>query len=73
MIPDHARASFQTLLRAAQSSDLALMECADAANDETRYVIYAVSCGSCDFVCTPFGHVAEGNPYKLYLPPDTDG
>lgn len=26
-IPDHARANFQTLLRAATSGDLALMEC----------------------------------------------
>lgn len=29
-IPDHARANFQTLLRAARRGDLALMECADA-------------------------------------------
>ena len=29
MIPDHARVNFQTLLRAAESGDLALMECTD--------------------------------------------
>ena len=28
-IPDHARANFQTLLRAAASGDLALMECTE--------------------------------------------
>ena len=41
-IPDHARANFQTLLRAAENGDLALMECADALTGETRYVICAV-------------------------------
>ena len=30
-IPDHARANFQTLLRAAADRNLALMECRDAA------------------------------------------
>ena len=33
-IPDHARANFQTLLRAANSGDLALMECTDVATGE---------------------------------------
>lgn len=41
MIPDHARANFQTLLRAAERGDLALMECMDAATGEPRYVICA--------------------------------
>ena len=41
-IPDHARANFQTLLRAANSGDLALMECTDVATGEPRYVICAV-------------------------------
>ncbi len=35
-IPDHARANFQTLLRAASSGDLALMECADVATGDNR-------------------------------------
>jgi hypothetical protein len=25
-----------------------------------------------DYVFTPFGHLAEGNPYDTYLPPDPD-
>ena len=36
-IPDHARANFQTLLRAAAHGNLALMECTDAATRETHY------------------------------------
>ena len=42
MIPDHIRANFQTLMRAAENGDLALMECADAESGAPRYVICAV-------------------------------
>jgi hypothetical protein len=41
-IPDHARANFNTLLRAAASGDLALVECTDAMTGEPRYVISAI-------------------------------
>ena len=68
-IPDHARANFQTLLRAAEDNNLALMECADAVTGESRYVICAVGRGGTDFVFTPFGHLADGNHYDAYVPP----
>lgn len=69
MIPDHVRVNFQTLLRAAEHGDLALMECSDAATGKPRYVICAVGRADGDFVFTPFGHLAEGDPYAAYLPP----
>jgi hypothetical protein len=72
MIPDHARTNFQTLLRAAESGDLALMECADAATGEPRYVICAVGRNGSDHTFTPFGHLADGNPYEAYLPPTNE-
>ena len=68
-IPDHARANFQTLLHAAADGNLALVECTDAATREIRHVICAVSRDGVDFVFTPFGHLADGNPYDTYLPP----
>lgn len=68
-IPDHARANFQTLLRAAADGNLALMECTDAETGETRYVVCAVSRDGVDFVFTPFSHLADGNPHDAYLPP----
>ena len=68
-IPDHARVNFQTLLRAAAAGDLALVECADAATGETRYVICAVARDDGDHVLTPFGHLAPCNPYDAYVPP----
>lgn len=72
-IPDHARTNFQTLLRAAEAGHLALMECNDAATGEPRYVICAVGHDRGDYVMTPFGHLADGNPYEAYIPPDTSG
>jgi hypothetical protein len=68
-IPDHARKNFQTLLRAAADGNLALLECADAKNGEPRYVICAVGRDGRDFLFTPFGHLATGNPFDACLPP----
>ena len=59
-IPAHARSNFQTMLRTAGDGNLALM------------VICAVGGDEDDYVFTPFGHLADGNPYDAYLPPDPD-
>ncbi|WP_068074323.1 DUF6117 family protein [Novosphingobium lentum] len=69
-IPDHARDNFQTLLRAAANGNLALMECADSATGEARYVICAVGRDDGDYVFMPFGHLADGDPYEAYTPPN---
>jgi Family of unknown function (DUF6117) len=68
-IPDHACENFETLLRAAADGNLALMECADALTGEPRYVICAVGRDGAESVFTPFGHLADGNPFDAYLPP----
>ncbi len=68
-IPNHARANFQTLLRAAADGNLALLECTDAATGAPRYVDCAVGRDGEEFLFTPFGHLAEGNPCDTYLPP----
>jgi hypothetical protein len=69
-IPEQCCANFETLLRAAQNGDLALLECAEAATGVSRYVVCAVGRTEGDFVFTPFGHLAEGNPYEAYRPPE---
>lgn len=69
-IPDHAHANFQTLLRAAADGNLALLECADAETGAVRYVISAVGRDGGEFLFTPFGHLADGNPYEAYRPPE---
>ncbi len=72
-IPDHARTNFNTLLRAAADGNLALMECTDSTTGEPRYVIAAVGRDRRGIVMTPFGHLADGNPYDAYLPPTANG
>jgi hypothetical protein len=70
-IPKGYRKNFDTLLRAAKNGDLALMECQDAASGTPRYVLCAVQReddGGCRMI--PFGHLADGNPYETYLPPN---
>ncbi|MBX9451591.1 MAG: hypothetical protein KL801_06970 [Mesorhizobium sp.] len=71
-IPDPVRTNFNTLLRAAGDGNLALMECLHAETQEVRYVLCAVGREAGDYVFTPFGHLADGNPYDAYLPPDPD-
>ena len=68
-IPSFARTNFQTLLRAAGDGNLSLMECLDTATGAPRYVICAVGRDDGDFVFTPFGHLADVNPYDAYRPP----
>ncbi|WP_343546945.1 DUF6117 family protein [Sphingobium yanoikuyae] len=68
-IPDYLSANFKTLLRAAEDGNLALMECQDAASGEPHYVICAVGREEGSYLMTPFGHLAEGNPYDAYRPP----
>ena len=72
-IPTYARNNFQTLLRAASDGNLALMECLDMVTGSPRYVICAVGWDNGDYVFTPFGHLADGNPFEAYLPPDPNG
>lgn len=64
------RKNFNTLLRAARSGDLALIECSDAKTGECRAVLCAVQRGA-DGTTTmvPFGHLSPGNPYEDYVPP----
>jgi hypothetical protein len=69
-IPEAHRTNFGTLLRAAADGNLALIECTDAQSGVPRYVIAAVGRDGADFIMTPFGHLADGNPYEAYLPPD---
>jgi hypothetical protein len=67
-IPDYAKAHFATLLRAAADGNLALM-----ATGAPRYVICAVGRDGGDYVFTPFGHLALGDPYEAYQPPEPSG
>jgi len=39
--------------------------------EDLGYVVCAVGCGdNGDYAFTPFGHLAEGNPFETYRPPE---
>lgn len=65
---DADKENFNTLLRAAASGDLALLECTDAKTGEYRAVITAVAKDGDGYLLTPFGHMATGNPFEDYDP-----
>ncbi|WP_236774832.1 DUF6117 family protein [Agrobacterium tumefaciens] len=69
-IPNYIRTNFRTLLRAAADGNPALMECLDSSTREPRYVLCAVGSDGASHVFTPLGHLADGNPYETYFPPD---
>ncbi|WP_454882599.1 DUF6117 family protein [Sphingomonas oryzagri] len=71
-IPEPYRRNFETLLRAAAGDALALLECRDAETGARRHVLCAVRRQGDDCLMTPFGHLCDGNPYEVYLPPGAD-
>jgi hypothetical protein len=70
-IPQAYRDNFQTLLRAANNGDLALIETTDAVTNEPRYVICAMSWNDIEaqYIMTPFGHLCPDDPYEVYVDP----
>ena len=68
-IPEGHRANFGTMLRAAADGNLALLECTDAVTGVPRYVIAAIGGDGDEYAITPFGHLADTNPFDAYIPP----
>lgn len=64
------KANFQTLLRAAAAGHLGLISTFDAQTNEPRAVLAAmVTDEDGNTTITPFGHLANGNPYEEYVSP----
>jgi hypothetical protein len=68
-IPTSYRTNSDTLLHAAADGNLALLECPDVATGQPRYVVCAVGFDGAGYCMTPFGHVAEADPFSQYRPP----
>ena len=69
-IPEGHRNNFETLKRAFQAGDVALMECQCAATGDPAYVICMANReedGSVDFV--PVAKMFDENPYDEWIPP----
>lgn len=70
-IPKGVRDNYATMLAAAESGNLALLEGKDAITGVPRYVICAVNQTKDGYQFVPFGHMeSEMNPYDRYLPPE---
>jgi len=68
------RANFETLQRAFQNGDVALMECELATTGEPVAVVCAANRyedGSVEFA--PFAMLFNDNPYEIVIPPNPDG
>lgn len=69
-IPDAVSANFDTLQRAADNGDLAVMECTKRETGETVYVVCAVYRDEDEmFNLVPLAQMFTGNPYEQIDPP----
>ena len=68
------KANFDTLIRAAKHSDLALVECQDKTTRQPVYVACAMQRepdGEISMI--PIARMFDGNPYDELNPPNPDG
>lgn len=69
LLPGHV-ANFETMQRANENGDLALMECTDAKTGQYTAVICCVQRESNgDYSMVPIARMFDGNPYDELLPP----
>ena len=61
--------NFDTLLRAADESNLALMECTDTVTGKPVVVICAVNRVGGGYQFVPLARMFDDNPYNEVLPP----
>lgn len=73
MISDSDRSNLETLRRAFDHGDAALVECQRIADDETVVMLCAVGRYGGEYLITPFAEMVGSNPFEMYRPPDPDG
>lgn len=61
--------NFETLQRAFDNKDVALLECKENSTGETVALICAVSFDGKEYIFTPIAKMIDGNPYELFTPP----
>lgn len=70
-IPDGYKQNFETLLRACDNGDVALVASRRASNGERVLLVCAISRGEGDEVnIVPLAEMVNGDPYELYIAPD---
>lgn len=68
-IPKGHKTNYETLLKAAQSNDLALMECTDTKTGDPVYVLCAVNRLNKEFEFVPLARLFNSDPYEEVNPP----
>jgi hypothetical protein len=73
-IPEGIKTNFQTLIKAFENGDIALLECLNRESGEPAFAICAVnrhskSSGKPEFEMVPFGLMFNGDPYQILIPP----
>jgi hypothetical protein len=63
------RENFDTLMRAFQNGDVALVDSTRKADGEQVALICTVHFDGDDYQLTPFAEMVAGNPFELYEPP----
>ena len=65
--------NFESIKRAFENGDVALLECQLKSTGETVAVITAVNRDGGEFGFVPFAMMFNGNPYEMLNPPSADG
>lgn len=64
------RQNLETIIRAAENGQLAVLECTEKATGKTVSVLVAIHLDGQEYVITPFAKMFDGNPYDEVNPPD---
>ena len=72
-IVQQQKPNFESIKRAFENGDVALLECQLKSTGETVAVITAVNREGAEFGFVPFAMMFNGNPYEILNPPSADG
>ncbi|MCI0665680.1 MAG: DUF6117 family protein [Acidobacteria bacterium] len=73
-IPDVIRTNFQTVAKAFENGDIALLECRNRNNGEPAYALCAINLirqadREPEIEMVPFGLIFIDDPYEMLIPP----
>lgn len=67
------KSNFETLRRAFENGNVALLEVKRRSDGAEIAAVCAVAAEGEDYTLTPFATMVEGNPFDLFLPPSAEG
>lgn len=67
--PGHTK-NFETMRRAFENGDVALLECKDAKTQQPVIAVCMVSHANGEYTMTPVAKMFDGNPFEELIPPE---